>query len=89
MHIFYHIIAAEQIPATDTGRVFVGTWLLAALIIDTAYSGVLTSLLTIPTVRVPVDSLDDLVSYGKLPWAIEQGSAMHQLFSVGRIKHLQ
>ncbi|XP_068206597.1 probable glutamate receptor [Palaemon carinicauda] len=71
---------AETAPTSDTGRIFTATWLIVALIIDTAYSGVLTSLLTIPIVTVPVDSLDDLVAQDKIPWAVERGSAMQQLF---------
>ncbi|XP_064089815.1 glutamate receptor-like [Macrobrachium nipponense] len=67
------------IPPTHTGRVFMVTWLIAAFIIDAAYVGVLTSILAVPRVTIPVDSLEDLVSYGKIPWAIEEGTSLHQL----------
>ncbi|XP_068211816.1 probable glutamate receptor [Palaemon carinicauda] len=71
---------SPSLPTTDTGRVFIGTWLITAFIIDTAYVGVLTSILVVPRVPFPVDSLEDLVSYGKIPWALERGTALHQLF---------
>ncbi|XP_066971553.1 probable glutamate receptor isoform X4 [Macrobrachium rosenbergii] len=67
------------IPPTHTGRVFMVTWLIAAFIIDAAYLGVLTSILAVPKVTIPVDSLEDLVSYRKIPWAIEEGTSLHQL----------
>ncbi|XP_068229216.1 glutamate receptor 1-like [Palaemon carinicauda] len=70
---------SSTLPTTDTGRVFIGTWLITAFIIDTAYVGVLTSILVVPRVPFPVNSLEDLVSYGKIPWALEKGTALHQL----------
>ncbi|XP_071525467.1 probable glutamate receptor [Panulirus ornatus] len=70
----------EVPPKSLTGRVLLGSWLVAAGILGAAYQGVLTSLLAVPRVSVPVDSLRDLVNYGRIPWAIEQGTSLHQLF---------
>ncbi|KAG7158153.1 Glutamate receptor 1-like 5, partial [Homarus americanus] len=70
-----------HLPRTASGRVFLGTWLISALILTSAYQGILTSLLAVPFVTVPVDSLEDLVNYGKIPWANEKGTSMHHFFS--------
>ncbi|XP_064083571.1 glutamate receptor ionotropic, delta-2-like isoform X2 [Macrobrachium nipponense] len=67
-------------PMILTGRLFMGTWMLATLILSSAYQGVLTSLLAVPKVVIPVDSLQDLVNYGKIPWANEYGTSLHQFF---------
>ncbi|XP_066949352.1 probable glutamate receptor [Macrobrachium rosenbergii] len=72
--------AAELPPMMLTGQLFMGTWMLATLILSSAYQGVLTSLLAIPKVEIPVDSLQDLVNYGKIPWANERGTSLHQFF---------
>ncbi|XP_071528866.1 glutamate receptor ionotropic, kainate glr-3-like [Panulirus ornatus] len=73
--------AIKVLPRDATGRVFVGTWLVAAFILGSAYQGVLTSLLTVPLVTVPVNSLEDLVHYGRIPWAIEVGTLLQQVFA--------
>nr|XP_027209911.1 probable glutamate receptor [Penaeus vannamei] len=70
----------EKLPSRPSSRVLLAAWLLAGLILSSAYRGVLTSLLAVPRVTVPVDSLEDLVSYGKIPWANEKGTSLHQLF---------
>ncbi|XP_063604786.1 glutamate receptor ionotropic, kainate glr-3-like [Penaeus indicus] len=73
-------IAIEKPPGRPSSRALLAAWLLAGLILSSAYRGVLTSLLAVPRVTVPVDSLEDLVSYGKIPWANEKGTSLHQLF---------
>ncbi|KAG7166138.1 Glutamate receptor 4-like 4, partial [Homarus americanus] len=70
----------DRLPTSLTGRVLLGAWLVAGLILGSAYQGVLTSLLAVPRVAVPVDSLQNLVDYGRLPWSVEYGTALHQLF---------
>ncbi|XP_037803567.1 uncharacterized protein LOC119597979 [Penaeus monodon] len=57
-----------------------GTWMVVSLILSSAYQGILTSLLAVPRVEVPVDSLQDLLDYGRMPWSVEYGTALHQLF---------
>ncbi|XP_071528865.1 probable glutamate receptor [Panulirus ornatus] len=69
------------LPRAAAGRVFLGTWMVATIVLSSAYKGVLTSLLAVPMVTVPVDSLEDLVNHGKIPWANERGTSLHQLFS--------
>nr|XP_027228059.1 probable glutamate receptor [Penaeus vannamei] len=70
----------SALPTSLTGRVFMGTWMVVSLILSSAYQGILTSLLAVPKVEVPVDSLQDLLDYGKMPWSVEYGTALHQLF---------
>ncbi|XP_066971434.1 ionotropic receptor 93a-like [Macrobrachium rosenbergii] len=70
---------SSDLPTTETGRVFLGIWLIAAFFLDSAYLCVLTSILAVPKVTIPVDSLEDLVSYRKIPWALERGTGLHQL----------
>ncbi|XP_037795090.1 probable glutamate receptor [Penaeus monodon] len=74
------IESIEKLPSRSSSRALLAAWLLAGLILSSAYRGVLTSLLAVPRVTVPVDSLEDLVSYGKIPWANEKGTSLHQLF---------
>ncbi|XP_064121647.1 glutamate receptor 2-like [Macrobrachium nipponense] len=71
---------AELPPMMLTGQLFMGNWMIATLILSSSYQGVLTSLLAIPKVEIPVDSLQDLVDYGKIPWANERGTSLHQFF---------
>ncbi|XP_064089864.1 glutamate receptor ionotropic, delta-2-like isoform X2 [Macrobrachium nipponense] len=71
--------ATLVLPTTETGRVLLMAWLIAAFILDSAYLCVLTSILAVPKVTIHVDSLEDLVSYKKIPWALERGTGLHQL----------
>ncbi|XP_042859277.1 glutamate receptor 3-like [Penaeus japonicus] len=54
-----------------------------SLILSSAYQSILTSLLAVPKVEVPVDSLQDLLDYGKIPWSVEHGTSIHQLLDDG------
>lgn len=74
--------AIEKVPKSLKGRLLLGPWLVGAWILGSAYQGMLTSLLAVPRVQVPVDSLQDLVDYGRIPWANEYGTSLHQLFGV-------
>ncbi|MPC74049.1 Glutamate receptor [Portunus trituberculatus] len=77
-----HERAIDNLPEMLTGRVLLGVWLLAALIVQSAYQGVLTSMLAVPWVTVPVDSLDDLGRQTRIPYAFESGTHLHFLFQV-------
>jgi hypothetical protein len=50
-------------------------------VLSTVYCGSLTSQLTVPVVRVPVDSLEDLVK-SNMQFATEANSAIDQMFTV-------
>lgn len=56
--------------------------MVVSLILSSAYQSILTSLLAVPKVEVPVDSLQDLLDYGKIPWSVEHGTSIHQLLDV-------
>ncbi|XP_068215730.1 glutamate receptor ionotropic, kainate glr-3-like [Palaemon carinicauda] len=77
------VMLAENVnplPRAPTARMYIITWMLVGLIMHAAYGGVLISLLVVPKVTVPVDSLEDLLSYGKIPWTIIAGSYIHNIF---------
>lgn len=74
--------AIVTLPKMLTGRVLIGAWLLSALIVQSAYQGVLTSILAVPWVSVPVDSLEDLVTQTRIPYSFESGTHLHNMFQV-------
>ncbi|XP_053634332.1 probable glutamate receptor [Cherax quadricarinatus] len=72
--------SSDWLPKNDAGRLVVTTWLLAAFVFMTSYSGILTAMLTVPRVTIPIDSLPELVAQTKLPWRLEAGSMMYAFF---------
>ncbi|XP_068227741.1 probable glutamate receptor [Palaemon carinicauda] len=68
------------LPKSFSSRLYIITWMIVGFILQAAYSGVLISLIAVPKVTIPVDSLQDLISYGKFPWIIEVGSYLHNTF---------
>lgn len=82
---FYHTLLStvvDTFPTIFSGKVFLATLLVGHVFLSSAYSAVLTALLAVPKVNIPVDSLEDLVEYGEIPWASERGSAQTQVFQV-------
>ncbi|XP_063590281.1 glutamate receptor ionotropic, delta-2-like [Penaeus indicus] len=67
------------LPRSDSRRVMAATWLLATLILLSLFSGTLIAMLTVPLVRLPIDSTEDLVNQHDIPWAIESGSFLYQI----------
>ncbi|XP_066973933.1 glutamate receptor ionotropic, delta-2-like isoform X2 [Macrobrachium rosenbergii] len=67
------------LPQSDTRRVITATWLISCLILGSVFSGTLTAMLTVPLVRIPIDSTEDLVRQREIPWAIESGSFLFQV----------
>ncbi|XP_047738826.1 glutamate receptor-like [Hyalella azteca] len=63
-----------------SGRLLLGVWLFASLVLSTVYCGSLTSQLAVPVVRVPVDSLEDLVK-SNMQFATEANSAIDQMLT--------
>ncbi|KAK7080268.1 hypothetical protein SK128_019859 [Halocaridina rubra] len=68
----------ETRPTLVGCHVLLSTWVLIAFIVSSAYQGVLTSMLVAPKFEIPVDSMEDLVNYGKMPWVVERGTEFHQ-----------
>ncbi|XP_069974712.1 uncharacterized protein [Penaeus vannamei] len=54
-----------------------GLWLMGALIVGSVYRSNLKAMLTLPKLRLPFDSLDDLVKTD-IPTYITEGSMLHQ-----------
>ncbi|XP_069988482.1 glutamate receptor ionotropic, delta-2-like [Penaeus vannamei] len=67
------------LPSSDSRRVMVATWLLSMLILLSLFSGTLIAMLTVPLIRLPIDSTEDLVNQHDIPWAIESGSFLYQI----------
>ncbi|XP_071743825.1 glutamate receptor ionotropic, delta-2-like [Lepeophtheirus salmonis] len=60
-------------------RIFSAVWMLSLIIIAKSYSGTLASLLAVPNIPIPINSVQDLVNQDELPWIIEKGSILDQL----------
>ncbi|XP_040566786.2 glutamate receptor ionotropic, delta-2-like [Lepeophtheirus salmonis] len=60
-------------------RIFSAVWMLSLIIIAKSYSGTLASLLVVPNIPIPINSVQDLVNQDELPWFIEKGSVLDQL----------
>ncbi|XP_068218545.1 glutamate receptor ionotropic, kainate glr-3-like [Palaemon carinicauda] len=69
--------AVSPLPKKNTGRIYILSWMIIGFIIHAAYSSILISLLAVPKVPIPVDSLEDLLAYGKYPWVMIKGSHLH------------
>lgn len=91
INVFTNIVSYQLVvshnPTITSAKLFVGTLFLVHLFLSTAYSAVLTSLLAVPKVVIPVDSLEDLVKYGKIPWAASRGTAESRMFLVSNSIH--
>ncbi|KAK3895457.1 hypothetical protein Pcinc_000799 [Petrolisthes cinctipes] len=74
-------LGSHWLPRMDSGRLLVLTWLLASLVFMTSYSGILTSMLTVPRITIPIDSLADLVAQSDLPWKLEAGTIMSNILA--------
>lgn len=62
-------------------KVFTCTFLLPIFVLGQAYSGILISILTVPNVPTPINSVEELVSQDEMGWAIESGSILEQIGS--------
>ncbi|KAK4320318.1 hypothetical protein Pmani_008824 [Petrolisthes manimaculis] len=71
--------SSHWLPRMDSGRLLVLTWILASLVFMTSYSGILTSMLTVPRVTIPIDSISDLVTQSDLSWRLEAGTMMFNI----------
>ncbi|KAK3873845.1 hypothetical protein Pcinc_021176 [Petrolisthes cinctipes] len=81
-HFQYMSLGSHWLPRMDSGRLLVLTWLLASLVFMTSYSGILTSMLTVPRVTIPIDSISDLVAQSDLSWRLEAGTMMFNILGV-------
>ncbi|XP_064123055.1 glutamate receptor ionotropic, kainate 2-like [Macrobrachium nipponense] len=79
-------------PNRLTLRIALGVWLLVTFIIGTVYRSTVKAMLILPLVRLPFDSIDQLVE-SKIDLAIFQGTALYREVSnsgngtkIGRLK---
>ena len=52
---------------------------MGVFILSQSYSGILISILTIPTVPIPINSVVEMVNQKKIGWGVEAGSIMQQI----------
>ena len=58
---------------------FTASWLIGTFVISHSYLGNLVSIMTIPSILIPINSVSDLVSQSDMGWRIEGGSILHQM----------
>ncbi len=68
--------------ARTSFKILVGIWLLCMVVLVLAYTGVLTSLLTVPKLEPIVTTVDELVDDGKLRITLEKNIQMSREFLV-------
>ncbi|KAG7176008.1 Glutamate receptor-like 49 [Homarus americanus] len=72
--------SSSWVPAGNGSRGVVATWFMASLVFFTSYGSTLTSLLTVPRVNVPIDSVADLVAQDTIRWGLAPGYMWYQYF---------
>ncbi|XP_066940101.1 glutamate receptor ionotropic, kainate 2-like [Macrobrachium rosenbergii] len=79
-------------PTRMTLRIALGVWLLITFIIGTVYRSTVKAMLILPLVRLPFDSIDQLVE-SKIDLVVFQGTALYKEISnsangtkIGRLK---
>ncbi|XP_076035263.1 uncharacterized protein LOC143021546 [Oratosquilla oratoria] len=60
-------------------------WLLATLVLMNTYRGLLIAMLTVPSVRTPINSIQDLVDQTEVPWRLEQGGIILHTFKTANV----
>ena len=72
----------RPLPTSLTSQLIVGVWCLISVVLTAAYTGALTSIIAVPTFKIPIDSLEDLLK-SDMPFVTEAGSAFMQILKVG------
>lgn len=65
-----------HLPRGGSARVTVGLWLLIGLIVGMVYRSNLKAMLIIPKLKLPFDSMEELIESG-LTTAVIEGTSMH------------
>ena len=58
----------------DYKKLLIMVWLLATLVLVQAFAGSLTAMLTNPKLKVPIKTLEQLVTQNEISWVLEEGS---------------
>lgn len=70
--------------ARHYNKVFTCSFILPMFVLGQAYSGILVSILTVPNIPTPIDSVEELLTQDKMGWAIEDGSILNQIGSTAQ-----
>ncbi|KAG7175741.1 Glutamate receptor ionotropic, delta-1-like 19, partial [Homarus americanus] len=79
----YMVLLGQVLLKRKSGageRVVVAVWLLASLILAVVYKSNLKALLIVPKVRIPFDSLEELVTQDEMKWNFPKGSIVQSFF---------
>ncbi|XP_071516568.1 glutamate receptor ionotropic, kainate glr-3-like [Panulirus ornatus] len=68
-------------------RVLMGLWVLVSLIIAVVYRSNLKAMLIVPRVRIPFDSLEELVNQDEMTWTFPKGSIVHSFFEAANAEN--
>lgn len=79
--------AASWLPEQTSIRLLVATWMLSVLVIMSVYKGVITSMLMLPKITIPIDSVPDLAAQKDIPWKIEAGQIRIYLVRLISLQH--
>ena len=63
----------------DYSRMFTASLIIGIFVLSTAYSSNLISILTVPSIPIPINSVDEMVEQSEIGWGVEAGSIMETL----------
>ncbi|XP_064109114.1 glutamate receptor 3-like [Macrobrachium nipponense] len=67
-------------------KILMTLWFIGTFILMRIYSSLLMASLTVPSVQVPIRSVEDLVSQTAIPWRLEQGGIILHTFKTADVK---
>ncbi|XP_068201744.1 glutamate receptor ionotropic, delta-2-like [Palaemon carinicauda] len=82
--VLFQVSIAWNIPRG--ARILMSLWMLGTLILMRTYSSLLVASLTVPSVPVPIRSVEDLVAQTRIPWRLEQGGIILHTFKTADVK---
>lgn len=78
----YYTAGQGSVPSLGVSpRLLAAVWSLSAVVLVSAYGGVLTSLLSLRELRPVINTLDDLPR-SQMAWGVRRGTALESLFTV-------